>query len=322
MRTLNVSVAQITCLDGRVEHNLSHAYEMASEANKKGADLLLFPEFMPQGYRLTEDIWDSAEPFDGPTTSWLCEAARQFNMFIGTSFLESRKGHFLNTFVMAGPSGKIAGTVRKRYPSMWEAYFFKGFSGEHSFETDFGRVGVGICFDNHTYNVASLISKGNPDIVLMPHSYCTPTIPNKLTTYNDIDRLNNLPVKVARLYNGFMGVPVLMCNKSGSWDSPVPNKMFGTPKDFKFSGKSTIIDADGRTITELDDKEAIGYGQVMLNPDMRKKVPIPKHSRYLYPGPVGREIIRLMELQGYMNYIFNRKRKLKARSIDNHDINV
>jgi N-carbamoylputrescine amidase len=52
---------------------------------------------------------------------------------------------------MAGPAGKIAGTFRKRYPSMWEASFFKGFSGDHTFETDFGRVGVGICFDNQTY---------------------------------------------------------------------------------------------------------------------------------------------------------------------------
>jgi hypothetical protein len=141
-------------------------------------------------------------------------------------------------------------------------------------------------------------------------------------SHDDIEPLNNLPIKVAHLYNGFLGVPVLMCNKSGSWDSPVPNKMFGIPKDFKFSGKSTIIDADGTTITELDDKEAIGFGQVKLNPNMRKKVPIPKHSRYLYPGPVGREIIRLMELQGYMNYIFSRKRKRKARSIVNPNINV
>jgi N-carbamoylputrescine amidase len=322
MRTLRVSLAQITCIDGAVEQNLSHAYELANEASRNGAELVLFPEFMPQGYRLTNELWNSAEPFVGPTTNWLCSTAVNLNMYVGTSFLEAKSGHFLNTFAMADPSGKIAGVVRKKYPSMWEAYFFKGFSGDHTFETDFGRVGVGICFDNHTYNVASKISKSNPDLVLMPHSYCTPTIPNKLTSCDDIDRLNNLPVKVAHLYNGFLGVPVLMCNKSGSWDSPVPNKMFGAPKDFKFSGKSTIIDADGTTINELDDKEAIGFGQVKLNPDMRRNVQIPKHSRYIYPGPFGREMIRLMELQGYLNYTFNRKRKRKALTIVNPVINA
>jgi predicted amidohydrolase len=56
MRTLRVSLAQITCIDGAVEHNLLHAYELANEASRNGAELVLFPEFMPQGYRLTNDL--------------------------------------------------------------------------------------------------------------------------------------------------------------------------------------------------------------------------------------------------------------------------
>jgi len=316
MKTLKVSVAQITCINGKVEKNLSHAFELASQAGKNGAELVLFPEFMSQGYLLTKEIWDSGEPFNGLTTKWLCDTARQLNIFIGSSFLEANKGHFLNTFAMAGPSGKIVGTVRKRYPSMWEAYFFKGSDGKHTFETDFGRVGVGICFDNHTYKVASLLSDGNPDIILMPHSYCTPTIPDKMISVDDIERLNSRPGQVAHLYNDIIGVPIAMCNKSGSWDSPVPNKMLGTPKNFRFSGRSTIIDADGTTITELDDKETVGIGQVTLNPEFRKKTIIPKHSRYIYPGPIGREILRLMEFQGRLNYAFNKQRKQKAHSIE------
>ncbi len=149
----------------------------------------------------------------------------------------------------------------------------------------------------------------------MPHSYCTPTIPNRLATREDIERLKNLPLKVANLYNDFLGVPVLMCNKSGKWDSPVPNKTLGSPKYFAFSGKSTIIDADGTCLTELDEYEAIRYGGVKLDPALRKNSTIPKYSRYIYPGPAGREIIRLMEFQGYLNYMFNRLRKSKSRSI-------
>ena len=75
MKNLKVSVAQMTCIDCSVEHNLSHAYELATEAVKNGAELLLFPEFMPQGYSLTNEIWETAEPFDGPTINWLCTTA-------------------------------------------------------------------------------------------------------------------------------------------------------------------------------------------------------------------------------------------------------
>jgi len=306
----------MTCLDGQVDANLNHASKLTLEATKKGAELVLFPEFMSQGYRLTVDIWKSAEPFKGPTTTWLCDTAKELNVYIGSTFLEASKGHFFNTFAMSSPSGRIVGIVRKRYPSMWEAYFFKGSPGEHTFKTDFGRVGVGICFDSHTHTVASKLAASNPVLILMPHSYCTPTVPTKLMPQEDIDRLNNLPRQVAQLYNSIFGVPVLLCNKSGSWDSPVPNKLLGTPRNYIFPGRSTIIDADGSLIIELGHTESVGVGQVTLKSELSTKKPIPKHSRYIYTGSIGREIIRLIEWQGKLSYTFNRVRKQRALSAE------
>lgn len=217
-----------------MQENLARASQMAEQAKMQNAQLVLFPEFMPQGYLLTSALWDSAEPFDGPTTRWLSETSRRLGIYLGTSFLEVKHGHFLNTFALADPSGKILGVVRKRNPSMWEAYFFKGERGTPYLDTELGRVGVGICFDNHTHEIANAVSQSNIDLMLMPHSYCTPTQPTKMTSQADIDRLNGLPVRVAHLYNEWFGVPVMMCNKSGAWDSPVPDATLGAPKDFRF----------------------------------------------------------------------------------------
>jgi len=202
-----------------VTTNLEHASELTLQAVQLGAQLILFPEFMSLGYRLTTEVWDSAEPFHGPTTTWLCATARKHNIYIGSSFLEAKGGHFLNTFALAEPSGKIVGSVSKRHPSMWEAYFFKGSSGPQFIETEIGRIGVGICFDNHNYDVASEIASNHIDLMLMPHSYCTPTIPTRTISEEDIERLNDLPDRVAHIYNEWFGVPVVMCNKSGSWNS-------------------------------------------------------------------------------------------------------
>ncbi len=104
----------MVCLDGQVNKNLERASELARSAVQKGARLVLFPEFMSQGYRLTEELWDAGEPFDGPTKDWLCHTARRHAIYIGSSFLEARDDHFLNTFVLADPSGRVAGVVRKR----------------------------------------------------------------------------------------------------------------------------------------------------------------------------------------------------------------
>jgi N-carbamoylputrescine amidase len=312
MKTYLLAAAQITCQDGNVSANLEHASTLAKQAREQGAQLLLFPEFMSQGYLLTPDLWNSAEPFDGPTTRWLGETARTLGMYVGTSFLEAKNGHFLNTFALAEPSGKIVGAVHKRNPSMWEAYFFKGERGAPYLDTDLGRIGIGICFDNHTYEVASAIADSSVDLMLMPHSYCTPTQPSRITSQADIDRLNNLPGRVARLYNKWFGVPVMMCNKSGAWDSPVPDSTLGVPKGFRFSGRSIILDADQTVRGELGDEEGVLTGAVTLNPALKKQTRPSKYSRYIYPGSIGREIIRLMEWRGSVYYTFNKLRKEKA----------
>ena len=314
MKKLTLAAAQITCHDGRVQENLARATQMAEQAKMQDAQLVLFPEFMPQGYLLTPALWDSAEPFDGPTTRWQSETSRRLGIYLGTSFLEVRYGHFLNTFALAEPSGKILGAVRKRNPSMWEAYFFKGERGNPYLDTELGRIGMGICFDNHTYEIANAVSQSNIDLMLMPHSYCTPTQPTKMTSQADIDRLNGLPVRVAHLYNEWFGVPVLMCNKSGVWDSPVPDATLGIPKDFRFSGRSTLLDADGTLRGELGGEEAVMVRTVTLDPSLKKKTRPPKYSRYIYPGSLGREIIRLMEFRGSLSYNFSALRKQKARA--------
>jgi N-carbamoylputrescine amidase len=315
MKQLNLAAAQITCQNGKIEENLTRAAQLAKEAQMQGAQLVLFPEFMPQGYLLTPALWDSAEPFDGPTTRWLTENARRLGIYIGTSFLEAKDGHFLNTFALADPSGRIAGVCYKRYPSMWEAYFFKGGKSKPYIDTDLGRIGVGICFDNHTYEAANTILQSNIDLMLMPHSYCTPTQPTQMTSQADIDRLNTRPGYVARLYNEWFGVPVLMCNKSGEWNSPVPDTTLGTPKDFRFSGRSTILDSNGTVCGELGDEEAVLVGAVTLDKTLKKQIQPPKYSRYIYPGSAGREIIRLMEWRGSLSYTFSKLRKTKALSI-------
>jgi N-carbamoylputrescine amidase len=171
MKTITLAAAQITCQDGKVLENLAHATTMTEQAHAQGAQLVLFPEFMPQGYRLTPALWDAAEAFDGPTTRWLAATARRLGIYLGTSFLEAQNGHFLNTFALAEPAGKIVGAVRKRNPAMWEAYFFKGERGAPYLDTDLGRIGVGICFDNHTHELASAIQQSNIDLMLMAYTF-------------------------------------------------------------------------------------------------------------------------------------------------------
>ena len=73
---------------------------------------------------------------------------------MGTSFLEAEREHFFNTFVLIKPDGQEAGRVRKQSSALFEFFFVKGHGGPHVLDTEFGKVGVGICYENQL-NAAS-----------------------------------------------------------------------------------------------------------------------------------------------------------------------
>jgi N-carbamoylputrescine amidase len=172
---------------------------------------------------------------------------------------------------------------------------------------------VGICFDNHTYAVAQAIAHSDIDLMLMPHSYCTPTQPTRTIGQADIDRLNENPLRVARLYNNeWLGVPVALINKSGAWDSPVPHTLLGQPLGYCFSGRSMILDADGSVRAQMGDEEGVAVADVYLDPTCKKHSQPPHYSRYIYPGPIGREILRVNEWAGANHYRASALRKSMA----------
>ena len=98
-RHLNIGLVQMDSQVGNISANLEHAGELVNEAARQGAQIVLAPELMPCGYTLTEAIWNYAEPFDGQTTTWLKQLAKQLHLFLGTSFLEVCDEDFYNNLL-------------------------------------------------------------------------------------------------------------------------------------------------------------------------------------------------------------------------------
>jgi N-carbamoylputrescine amidase len=167
-RHLRIGVVQMDCRVGDIRGNLAHAGELVETTLQQGAQIVLLPELMPSGYTLTEEIWDYAEPFSGPTVAWLTHTAKRLNIYLGTSFLEADGEDFFNTFALASPHGTIAGTVRKSPPASLEAFFYRAGEGSHVIETEIGRVGVGICYENLLFARLYGLFQASVDLVLQP----------------------------------------------------------------------------------------------------------------------------------------------------------
>ncbi|MCA9718487.1 MAG: hypothetical protein KC468_27705, partial [Myxococcales bacterium] len=107
--------------------------------------------------REKEPWLEFAEPVDGPSTRFLARLARQYDMVIVSPILERDEAHggtIHNTAVVIGNRGNIIGFHRKNHiPRVGDfnesTYYMEGNTGHPVFATQYGKVGVNICYGRH-----------------------------------------------------------------------------------------------------------------------------------------------------------------------------
>jgi predicted amidohydrolase len=111
----------------------------------------------------------NAEPIPGPSTRRLGESARAHGMYIVAGLIE-RDGHGLyNTSVLIDRQGNVAGKYRKVYLPREEIE--GGLTPGSScpvFDTDFGRIGIMVCWDAEYTDAARALAVQGAEIILVP----------------------------------------------------------------------------------------------------------------------------------------------------------
>jgi N-carbamoylputrescine amidase len=312
-KTVRVAAVQMESKNGLIEANLEHATRFVDKAAQNGAKLIILPEFMPTGYIFTPAIWDAAETKEGSTVSWLKESSKKLGVSLGTSFLEAEGEDFFNTFVMTTPNGEEAGRVRTQTPAFAEAYFTKGDAGSHVINTEFGKIGVGICYENLLAYIPQMMFQQSVDLLLMPHSAPLP-MPNFLFPRKQVEFFKNLLKSLAQHYTNLLGIPVIMINKCGQWQSPIPGMPF-LLQDSSFPGLSVIADSDGSIKAQLGDKEGVIVEDVMLDSSRKTHTQPQCRGRWAMKLPWQIRQWRLVEAIGSIWYMRNSKRKKRAREV-------
>ena len=89
-------------------------------------------------------------------------------------FEEAQTGVYYNAAAVIEADGTLLGTYRKTHiphvgPCFWEKFYFKpGNLGYPVFPTDYGNVGVYICYDRHFPEGARLLALHGAEIVFNP----------------------------------------------------------------------------------------------------------------------------------------------------------
>lgn len=134
----------------------------------KGTDLIVLPET----WRGQTD--ESIESLDGQTISRLAALAKQHQTYIISPIDRSANDCRFNSAVVIDRKGEVSGVYDKIYP-YWGEFKHKRpvlpGSVAPVIETDFGKVGIAICFDVNFPEVWQALDNNGAELVVWPSAY-------------------------------------------------------------------------------------------------------------------------------------------------------
>lgn len=162
--TINLRPARLKSREENVEAFIA-AVDKAAPGN---LDIILFPEGMTvvgNGKSYVE----VAEPVPGPTTTRLGALARARNSYVAAGIYESEGTAVYNTAILLDREGRLVGKYRKVYLPREE--YENGLTPGNAFpvfDTDFGRVGMMICYDVFFSDPAKALAAQGAEVILLP----------------------------------------------------------------------------------------------------------------------------------------------------------
>lgn len=138
------------------------------------ANVVVFPEMFATGYifRSVEEASRIAEGRDGPTFQAMADVARRTGAWVVAGFAESACDALFNSAMVVDPRGSLRFVYRKTL--LYEAdvpWARPGDSGYATFDTDFGRLTLGICMDLNDWRFTSFLRTTQADVVAFPTNW-------------------------------------------------------------------------------------------------------------------------------------------------------
>lgn len=209
---VTVAIAQVSPVFLDKQRTIEKAIGYIHEAGKKGADLIVFPEsyipaypYWQQGnndpfsdlYNVTIKFQNEALIVGSSDTQLLEEAAKsaKINVVMGCTELDNAVGSrtLYNTMLYFNRKGKLFGRHRKVMPTEQERlYHGMGGGGDNLkvHDTDIGRLGGLVCWENHMILIRALMACQGEEIHVASWPGTWSGLPTDDMTYVDRESKN------------------------------------------------------------------------------------------------------------------------------------
>jgi predicted amidohydrolase len=146
-RKINLAAIRMDSAPAKLEQRLERAESLVERAAAQDTQIAVLPEVFNTGYEYHDRNYSLAEPIEGQTVSWMKSSARQHNLYLAGTLLLRETDGLYNAMLLVSPEGQIW-RYDKSYPWCWErAYFHPRKHPLAAAETDFGKIGMLICWD-------------------------------------------------------------------------------------------------------------------------------------------------------------------------------
>ena len=175
-RTISVAALQASYGEG-MGANIKKTEALVREAAGKGAQVILPSELFQGPYFCTsqEEHWFAhAYPaLEHPCVKAMAPLAKELGVVIPVSIFERDGPLYFNSIVIVDADGEALGVYRKSHipdgPGYQEKYYFRpGDTGFKVWATRFGKIGVGICWDQWFPECARAMALMGADVLFYP----------------------------------------------------------------------------------------------------------------------------------------------------------
>lgn len=175
-KTISVAAIQTSYGDD-INANIEKTERFIRDAAKRGAQVILPSELFQGPYFCTsqEEKWFATahEAKTHPCVRALEPVAKELGVVIPVSIYERDGPHYYNSLVVLDADGKQLGVYRKSHipdgPGYQEKYYFRpGDTGFKVWDTAYGRIGVGICWDQWFPEAARAMAIEGAQVLFYP----------------------------------------------------------------------------------------------------------------------------------------------------------
>lgn len=175
-REVTIGLVQMDCAMMDKKKNLEKIICYIEEAHSRGVSFLCFPELCTTGYSpeiIGSRYLELAEEARGETFELLREKAARHRMYLAVPMaLKSRiPGVLYNGLILIDNHGELMGTYNKTHLWAGERYWFRAGDEYPVFETDFGKVGMMICYDGGFPEVSRILALKGAELILCPSAF-------------------------------------------------------------------------------------------------------------------------------------------------------